>query len=92
MAASPPVPDNGSNIKRSWLLEKTIALLQVIILFVMAVMFSDLREVRDSTIKQGTKQERLITDVQNIEYNVRALNNTVQQLVGEKHLHGGSEL
>jgi sensor domain CHASE-containing protein len=78
------------NVRRSWLLEKTVALLQIVILVVVAVIWNDLREVRDSTIKQGTKQERLIADVQNVEYNVRSLDSTVQRLVGQKeNNHGG---
>lgn len=76
---------------KSWLLERMIAFLQVVILIVIGVVYADLREVRDHSITFGTKQERLISDVQNVEYNVRALNNTVQRLVGQKevHLYGG---
>ena len=82
---------NETNLKngKSWLIEKAPTLLQTIILIVVGVIWSDLREVRDSSITQGTKQERLIQDVQNVEYTVRTLNTTVQRLVGQKNLNGG---
>ncbi len=73
---------------KGWVLEKMMPILQVIILAVVGLLFADLREVRDSSIEFGAKQERLIRDVQNVEYNTRVLNNTVQQLVGQgKNLH-----
>ena len=75
---------NGDNIKQSWLLNRLIAILQLIILIVLGVMFNDLREVRDGYLKFGVKQEGLITDVNNVEYNVQTLNNTVQRLVGHE--------
>ncbi len=81
---------NGVEIGKETRLSKAIAFGQVILLIVAGVVYTDLREVRDSTIKQGTKQERLIQDVQNVEYNVRTLNNTVQRLVGhDNNKHGG---
>jgi len=70
------------NVK-SWMLEKIMAVVQVVILVGVGVLFADVRMVRDNSIKFGTKQERLIKDVQNVEYNVRTLNNTVQRLVGQ---------
>lgn len=86
MATNLMPPDNGDTVKRGWLLEKIIAALQVIILIVVGVMFSDLREVRDGYIKMGVKQDGLITDVQKVEYNVQTLNNTVQRLVGHEEV------
>ena len=77
---------------KSWLLEKMIAFLQVVILIVVGVVYADLREVRDNSITFGTKQERLIRDVQSVEYNVRVLNNTVQQLVGQGKISNRREL
>ncbi len=71
------------NGKVGWILGIIVPILQVIILAVVGLLFTDLREVRDSSIKFGGVQERLVRDVQNVEYNVRALNNTVQQLVGQ---------
>ena len=77
---------------KGWLLEKMIAFLQVVILIVVGVVYADLREVRDNSITFGTKQERLIRDVQSVEYNVRVLNNTVQQLVGQGKISNRREL
>ena len=77
---------------KSWLLEKMIAFLQVVILIVVGVVYADLREVRDNSITFGTKQERLIRDVQSVEYNVRVFNNTVQQLVGQGKISNRREL
>jgi len=74
----------GDNVKRSWLLEKVIAVLQIVILVGVGILYTDLKEVRDGSIKFSTKQERLITDVNNVEYTVRTLNNTVQRLVGQQ--------
>ena len=82
MANGASIEDNA---KKSWLLEKAVALLQIVILVVMGVIYTDLREVRDSSIKQGTKQDRLVIDVQNVRLNVRTLNDTVQQLVGQNN-------
>jgi sensor domain CHASE-containing protein len=79
------ITHNEDNAKKSWLLEKAVALLQIVILVVMGVIYTDLREVRDSSIKQGTKQDRLVIDVQNVRLNVRTLNDTVQQLVGQNN-------
>ncbi len=83
MATNPSL-SNGDTVKRGWLLEKIIAALQVIILIVVGVMFSDLREVRDGYIKMGVKQDGLVTDVKNVEVSVSSLNNTVQRLVGKQ--------
>jgi len=85
------MPNDAVEIRnvKSWLLEKIMAVVQIVILIGGGILFTDVREVRDSSIKFGTKQERLIKDVQNVEYNVRTLNNTVQRLVGqEENTHG----